>query len=30
MPPDTGGNSPTNEMYDVIGRMYRIRVTFGC
>jgi iron complex outermembrane receptor protein len=29
MPPDTGGNTPTNEVYDVIGRMYRIGVRFN-
>jgi hypothetical protein len=29
MPPDTGLNVPSTEVYDVIGRMYRIGVRFS-
>jgi outer membrane receptor protein involved in Fe transport len=28
-PPDTGGQNASNNLYDVIGRMYRIGVRFS-
>ena len=28
-PPDTGGQNPNNNQYDVIGRMYRVGVRFS-